>query len=475
MLGITCLMREGCTIKYYTDGFQWKFVYKMVDNKEALHVVYTKSKPTQIRDPVHHTFVEIENIKEANILFDNYLFLRPPSNILAPSDPSQRSELGYICLGEEQRRTLFVKGILVRQFKVSDRKTADLVLGYNLGNMQLTRDRGIAEDDDALCSHIYYLFETLLLDSNHEVRRQTAEHYLTLFQEQPKSFDIRDHHCWLQRDVADYLFKRFLVLRRANQPEHSRLWVYQEGKDLSNVINSLDYVPCAAPKDLYELWERHGIARTIFQERERQFELCKPSLGTNLSFYASHTAHLLSIFQQSHSSLQYLPLKWKDAEHLDVDNVWTSKGMLLNDRCLQPERVHARSIYKNCATWTVFNQLSEEEQKIIGMKACDCAAFWLAGSAARQAASNSTSAGDADSTDVFRQAALLLPRDFCTETLSVDVSGTATMKISWSLQSNGYSSFVVQITGGDMLPCEGKFDSTPRLIGTSLKHPCKST
>lgn len=287
---------------------------------------------------------------------------------------------------------------------------------------------------------------------------------------------LRGHGGWIREAQARYLFKQFQAIKQTELglDLSQQLWVYKEGNEMASAIQTLGCVPCPAPKHLYEAWERHHIVQTIFQERERRFGMCKSSSATHSSAFAIYTVHPLNIFRQSHIPLRYKSFKWKDAGDLDLDNVWTSTGMLINERCLLPAHVHAKSSYKNCANWTVFSKLSEDAQKTTEMQMCDCAAFWLGGSASWQASSDTGSLDEADSSEVFRQVALLLPRDFCSEPLSVTATGKETVKITWNVHMNAYHLFVLHLTRGDKLPSQGEFDCSPRLIRTELKHPSKS-
>lgn len=456
-------------MNYFTNQFKWRFYHsdRRSQSDQVLSVQYRRYWKTPTRDTINHTYVEVGNISPDTFSFDDFLFLRKPSETISSSDPP-RANPGYICLGSLQKRTLFLKGMVVRRYDKPTATPSDLVLGYNvLSHVHLSRDRTIGASDDELCRKIYQIFALLLRDTDHSIRERAASCYLSLFLEHPYCLDVRDHQHMLHRDIAVDLFKRFTNSKKAELRVGSSaelsLWAYREGEELSQIIGDLGYVPCPAPKSLYDAWERHKLVRTIFDERKLMFELCASSSATSQSLFARHTFHLLEIFRQVHASTRYTKFEWKDAQHLNLDDVWTSGGMLFNDRCLLQEHVHGRSGFKHCPTFTARKVLPDDAQQL----ACDCAALWLARSSLNQILTQTQAPEETDSAEIFHQTSLLFPRDFSSEAIYDGSTGDIIIKLAWSVQTSVHCAFSVHLAQGDRLHSEGAFEPSPRLIGTA--------
>ncbi|KAF8311362.1 hypothetical protein DL93DRAFT_1477877 [Clavulina sp. PMI_390] len=426
-----------------------------------------KFKPQAKRNTVHHTYVEIENLPESSsIAFDDFLFLRPPlpEKILAPSDVAIQDELGYICLQEIHQRCLFVKGILVRRYDVADAHPTDVVLGYNLLSLTLTRDRTIGQADQKLSNSLAQLWDALLSDSDVNIRDRATSHCLTLFERYPRCLDIANYHELIGLNSAKCLLQRFKKERReALENQDDKIWIYREGDESVRIIRTLGYHPCASPERLYDIWANQGLVHSIIKERERQFSTCptaNPSPDDSL--YARHVRHLVELLRLSHPSLLYTPVEWKLVpDAIDADEVLSPSGIMINQRCLNPGHVHAQEAYINCPTWTKDKGNQDPDVHI-----CDCAAYWLAETALSQVESVNGPSNELGSGAIFRRITGAFPRHFSVETIDVSEEGIASVRITWVLQDSVHDSFVVHVAKATRLPQQGEFGDSPALFGT---------
>jgi len=153
-VGILALLRQGCTVNYYTNKEIWEWCfcdfYDPDDNisnqltiqlqpcrpRKAIHDTTISDDVREARrSAVKHTTVIVENVRYGlDINFEDYLFLVQP-----PQDTLLASEYGTILTSMEHREKMFVKGIFVERRGAGHRPP--LSYGVDFSQASLDRDR----------------------------------------------------------------------------------------------------------------------------------------------------------------------------------------------------------------------------------------------------------------------------------------------------------------------------------------------
>ncbi|KAF8339681.1 uncharacterized protein EI90DRAFT_3037463 [Cantharellus anzutake] len=392
-VGINALVRNHHKVTYYTNSEIWNFTYEEVESlgQKGLTVTF-RVVPSRVTDDGRrnftksadqHTTVVVKGIGLDAICLDNYLFLRPCNSILAPTHRSVFYKCGYICLTEEHAGRLYVRGILVHRHKMKDTPTSTqptLHYGYNiLGNLPLSRDRGLSSDDFSLSEYIFCVWESLLSDS--QTSAEAASRYINLFIEHQNCSDIHHADIWFaecaQRDqLCRLLLRTFCSLHKA--PD-KKIWIHGGDPGSEHVIHQIGRHPVKAPEPLYKIWSDAGIAWSPQKERDSIFFCLSPWSGPATPS-AQHTIHLLDVMCTVDCNLSRFKFDWKNGGDIDMDLLVSdpTSTVSLHSRNLDPVHVHSNDEH-SCSVYALW----EDDQSSIPPPAasdsviCDCAAFKL--------------------------------------------------------------------------------------------------
>ncbi|KAJ7164554.1 hypothetical protein C8R43DRAFT_987452 [Mycena crocata] len=346
-VGINALVRDG-------HGRQWAFTHSG-DKELAVKITLA---PLNSKKLYQHD----ADIDTHDISFDNFLFLRPPKDVLIPEHPACS---GCVCLEPKYAHRLY------------EYRPTDLILGYDITkSLPLTRDRDIPRDEYELCE--------ILWDHHDQTTRDfAAKRYLDFVELPTPPFETRYLKEFLESNqadkgeefVTDICELLFTVFREnAKRGAKKQIWIYEdsaEGGAAIRIIEAMDRIPVKAPKVLYSIWEKYSRTTVWSAEVQRQ-RLLQSKADVDLTSSSSpswrHTWRLINLFKELDSSLRNASHRWVNGENVDLDVVVHDSGrqVVLNSRNLDNAIFH--TFHAPCIAFALWKA-----------PVCDCAAKTLGG------------------------------------------------------------------------------------------------